>query len=310
MDEYRKIFEDFRKTLKDNPGAFFGILYPYIFIIIVGIGLFYLIKINEVAQQEIPAILPDTTIISTELEIVEAREIPPVDLSSIGNASEDMLQQGEEIYVKLCATCHNETGMGGGPGSIGLNPAPRNFTQPDGWKNGSSLSGIYTSLEEGIEGSSMISYDYLTPEVKVSLAHYIRNEFVTDPPEITGDELAVLDQLYNLSAGTSVPAQIPVASAMKLLSSESNEKLLKMENVIEKVEVDTDNNAILLNEVISDKNLAISSLLVSDEWQGSTGAFEKFISVNINQNGFNGRFFSLSDAEMNGLFNYLSKALM
>ena len=98
--------------------------------------------------------------------MVQARTVPPVDIFKMKEPTDELIQKGKELYTTNCASCHNTTGAGGGPASAGLNPAPRNFTSPDGWKNGQNFSAIYTTLEEGIEGSAMISYNFLNPAGK------------------------------------------------------------------------------------------------------------------------------------------------
>ena len=165
-----------------------------------------------------------------------ARTVPPVDIFKLKDPTEELLSDGKELYTANCASCHNETGAGGGPASVGLNPAPRNFTTPDGWKNGRTLSAIYTTLEEGIEGGSMISYNFLTPKERISLAHYIRQEFIKDPPLDTDDDLAALNSIYNLSSGMELPAQIPVAAAMEIISSENSQKEIKLEEAVQTIE--------------------------------------------------------------------------
>ncbi|MCK7524830.1 MAG: hypothetical protein MZV64_48100 [Ignavibacteriales bacterium] len=64
---------------------------------------------------------------------------------------------------------------------MGLNPAPRNFTSKDNWKNGTKLSNIYTTLQEGLPPSAMAAYDYLLPKEKFALGHYIRTNFIPTP---------------------------------------------------------------------------------------------------------------------------------
>lgn len=43
-----------------------------------------------------------------------------------------MAQQGtpKQQYVRLCGPCHGESGRGNGPAAVGLNPRPRDFTDP------------------------------------------------------------------------------------------------------------------------------------------------------------------------------------
>ncbi len=165
MEEIKKKIIELLNEIKHNPGTMFGILYPYVLVIIVIIGLYYVSNIGNVALNKQPAFVPDSTV-TADLPVVAARTVPPIDIFKLKDPTAELLSRGKELYKANCASCHNETGAGGGPASIGMNPAPRNFTSPDGWKNGRTLSAIYTTLEEGIEGSSMISYNFLTPQSK------------------------------------------------------------------------------------------------------------------------------------------------
>ena len=138
MEEIKKKIIEFLNEVKHNPGTMFGFLYPYVLIVIVIIGLYYVANIGNVALNEQPAFVPDTTVVS-DLPVVAARTVPPVDIFELKDPTEELLSQGKELYTKNCASCHNETGAGGGPASVGMNPAPRNFTNPDGWKNGRTI---------------------------------------------------------------------------------------------------------------------------------------------------------------------------
>lgn len=51
----------------------------------------------------------------------------PADYSGLQNpvaADEESIARGAEIYQTNCITCHGDEGMGDGPGSVGLDPAP------------------------------------------------------------------------------------------------------------------------------------------------------------------------------------------
>lgn len=309
MDEIKKIFTDFIEKVKENPGALFGILYPYFLIIIVIIGLYYVSNVGNVAINKSPAYVPDTTVVA-DLPVVPARTVPPVDIFKVKEPTSELIQNGKELYTTNCASCHNETGAGGGPASVGLNPAPRNFTSPDGWKNGRTLSAIYTTLEEGIQGGAMISYNFLTPQDRINLAHYIRSEFMKDPPKDSDDDLAALNQLYNLSAGMKVPAQIPIAAAMEIVANEANEKTVQLNKAINFVENNrTKYTTKLLVYIVDDEKLAFSTLINSNKWKISKNSFSNFLTQNVNQNGFNGRVFNLSESDRNVLYNYLKQML-
>jgi len=309
MIELKNIFDRAVNKVKENPGTLLGMLYPYVFIIIVIIGLYYIANLDNVADQKIPAVTPDTSVTKT-LQLADARIVPPIDIFKYKEPAPELILKGKNLYNSICASCHNETGAGGGPASVGLNPAPRNFTSPDGWKNGRTLSGIYTTLQEGIEGSSMIAYNYMTPEERIAIAHYLRSEFMTDAPLVTDEELAALDQLYSLSEGVKIPAQIPVNSALEILALESEQKLKKIEDAIATIERDKSVQAVrIFDYVAADKKLAVSSLALSENWKESENEFINFLALNVNQNGFNGRIFNLSDDELNLLYNYIKNLL-
>ncbi len=309
MIDIKKKIEEAKTEIKNNPGALFGILYPYVLVIIIITGLYYVANLDDVTDKQVPAVVPDTTIV-TDLALLESRTIPPINIFNYREPTPELLAKGKELYNGICASCHNETGAGGGPASVGLNPAPRNFTNSEGWKNGRTLSGIYTTLQEGIEGSSMIAYDYLPPEDRISLAHYIRNEFITDAPVDGDDELAALDQLYNLSSGMEIPAQIPVSSAKQIILNEAKWKTEKIEYIVNLIETDrTKQSSKLFMYIVDNKKLAVSSLLNSKEWKNSEAKFVDFITLNINQNGFNGRVFNLRNDEWSLLFNFLKSSI-
>jgi mono/diheme cytochrome c family protein len=309
MEELKKKIYELLNEVKQNPGTLFGILYPYILVIIVIIGLYYVANVGNIAINKTSAFVPDTTVVA-DLPMVQARTVPPVDIFKMKDPTTELIQKGKELYTTNCASCHNETGAGGGPASVGLNPAPRNFTSPDGWKNGRTLSSIYTTLEEGIAGSAMISYNFLTPQERIDIAHYIRQEFIKDPPKDTDDDLTALNQLYNLSNGMEVPAQIPVSAAMTIIASETIVKTDKLDNAIKTLDNDRTKYPVkLLEDIVDNQKLALSSLVNSNTWRSGEKAFTDFVIVNIGQNGFNSKVTNLSDADRNLLYNYLIKIL-
>ena len=289
--------------LKENPGAVFGILYPYVLVLIVIIGLYYINKLDFVTMQNIPAVLPDTTVV-TDLPVVKASTVPPLDIQNVMEPNTTLLEAGKELYTINCVACHGENGLGSGPGAAALNPPPRDFSNPDGWKNAQTLAGIYTSLQEGIPGTAMISYDFLIAEDKFSLAHYIRTEFMISPPTDTPDDLTALDQLYNISAGTDIPAQIPVASAIQIVVDENLIRIEKVNTALTNIQNKSSVGAKIFCTVTGDKFQAISGLVVEEDWNDES-SFRELLTGNLNYNGFNGQIFSLTDNEWSILFSFL-----
>jgi len=309
MEEIKQIISDFINKVKENPGTIFGVLYPYVLTIIIVIGLYYVANVGNIAINKNSAFVPDTTVI-VDLPVVQARTVPPVDIFKMKDPTDELLQKGKELYTTNCASCHNESGAGGGLAAVGMNPAPRNFTSPDGWKNGRTLSAIYTTLEEGIEGSSMISYNFLTPLERISVAHFIRQEFMPNPPIDSDDDLSALNSLYNLSSGMEIPAQIPVSVAMEILTSENSQKSAKLNDAVKAIDNDRTKYPVKLFEsIVDNEKLAISTMISSNNWKASDQMFLDFIVFNVNQNGFNSKVFNLSDADRNLLLNYLKQIL-
>jgi mono/diheme cytochrome c family protein len=49
---------------------------------------------------------------------------------AVAKSSEAIGAEAKQIFETRCYTCHGMKGMGDGPGSAGLTPKPRNFTDP------------------------------------------------------------------------------------------------------------------------------------------------------------------------------------
>jgi mono/diheme cytochrome c family protein len=300
-------YKDKIDEIKQNHGMLFGLIYPYILVIILAVGIYYLANEANVAQQKVPPLTAQPVII-TDLTLQQPKVISPVDINKISVPTTELIAIGSKIYKTTCAACHGDEGTGTGLGSVGLNPAPRNFTKHEGWKNGETITGIYTTLQEGIPNSSMISYDFLTPEENFSLAHYIRSEFIDDAPIDDETDLAGLEILYNLSAGKKVAGQMPIESAMKFIVKEQNYKFEKITEVVEDLNTNSRTSQLLKN-VTDDLQLALSALENSNQWRGSEDLLIKFLTTNVNQNGFNGKIFNLNSDEWNTLYNYFNNVL-
>lgn len=305
----REFFEQIKEKIeeiKNSPETIFGLVFPYFLIVGILIGLYFISKMEFLSRQNVPPVLRDTVVVS-DLQMREAKIVPPINLSEIKNPTPQLLSEGETLYKSNCASCHGETGAGGGPASAGLNPAPRNFTSLDGWKNGAKLSQIYTTLQEGIPGSAMVSYDYLLPEQKFALAHYIRTNFVPNPPEDSQADLEALDATYNLSAGQQLPAQIPVALAKTIVYQENEPNFNKVDNTLSKIENSPNKNFFL--QLTNNNKVAVMFLVRNADSITNEQNFKKIVLNNVNQNGFNGNVFNLSDQEWTELYKFIISVL-
>jgi mono/diheme cytochrome c family protein len=133
--------------------------------------------------------------------------------------SPEMLARGQMLYSTTCASCHGTKGEGNGPAGAGLKPPPRNFTRAEAWVNGNRIEDVFKTLEQGIKGSSMVSYGYLPKRDRMALVHYVRSlGSFTHAPE----DPKALNQIAELFAhsGEVIPNRIPVALAMTKLERE------------------------------------------------------------------------------------------
>lgn len=295
--------------IKKTPAAVLGLLYPYILIIILAIGIFYLSNINNIERQTVPPNVSEVKEVN-DIALQEPKTIPPIDIMKMSKPTDERIAKGKTIFSNICSTCHGTEGNGEGPGAAGLNPPPRNFTQNEGWINGRTISDMYTTLMEGIPNSGMVAYENLTPEDKLDVIHYIRSTFMKDPPVDSESDLEALDQQYNLSAGVKLPGQIPIEYAEEFIIKENEAKIKKVDQAVNLIKKESStSSAKLFNEVTKDAHTALSYLVNSDSWRKSESAFVDFLTVNVNQDGFNGTVFNLSDTEWNTLYNYLIKII-
>lgn len=173
--------------------------------------------------------LPDTPVQAVQgetgwLDITDypamAREvIPPIDPATVMTPNPALMTRGKAVFAQTCATCHGPEGKGDGAGGTGLNPKPRNFSEKAAWKNGTRLEDIYKTLDEGIKGSSMVSYNYLTKKDRMALAHVVQSFGTFDHGTNDPKAMAALEKLF-ASAGEVIPNRIPVARAVDALIRE------------------------------------------------------------------------------------------
>lgn len=158
----------------------------------------------------------------TDYPAAARQVIPPIDPRTVMTPNPALMARGQALYAQSCATCHGADGKGDGPGGAGITPKPRNFAVKGAWKNGTRLEDIYKTLDEGIKGSSMASYSYLSKKDRMALAHVVQSLGSFDHGASDPKALANLEKLF-ASAGEVIPNRIPVSRAIDLLCREYNE---------------------------------------------------------------------------------------
>lgn len=155
----------------------------------------------------------------TETPARARQVLPPIDPATVMTPNPALTARGQALYAETCATCHGPRGEGNGPGGAGLKPPPRNFTSPAGWTHGYRVTDVYRTLEEGVKGTNMVSYNYLSRRDRMALVHVVRSLGAFDHGR---DDPAALDALAKsfASAGEVIPNRIPVSQAVLRLERE------------------------------------------------------------------------------------------
>lgn len=295
------------KDLKKHPIKILALIYPYMLVIGVGIGLFYLGKINDIGMNIIPPPVSDTTYEFQDLTMKMPSVTPKADVMALSAPSAELVAKGKSLFTANCASCHGADGKGDGVAASSLNPKPRNFTSLENWINGPKITGIYKTLSEGIKGSAMVAFDTFTPEDKFALAQYIRSTFVPNPPQDTKDELTDLEQTYNLAQGQVSPGQIPIKDAMIFVEQDGQSRYEQIMSVLNKIKNDSsEDGAAIFKRVTKNEIRALSTLSSTDEWKNNEQAFVDLIVNELNEDGFNDNVHYLTSSEWDTFFKYMN----
>jgi mono/diheme cytochrome c family protein len=210
----------------------------------------------------------------TDYPAERGRTVPPIDPATVMAPTPEMLARGVVLYGQNCASCHGTAGVGDGAAGKGLNPAPRNFTKPEGWVNGSHIDGIFKTLDQGVKGSSMVAYTMLTKRDRMALVHYVRSLGKFDHGPDDPKAMQTLTSLFAHS-GEVIPNRIPVAKAMARLETESRAPAA--------IPVDQDP---ALAAAILDPARAAQTLSALPGWSASDQALARGIAAGAPGNGF------------------------
>jgi mono/diheme cytochrome c family protein len=149
----------------------------------------------------------------------KGRDLPPVDPATVMTPNSKLLARGEVLFKQNCSSCHGESGQGNGPAAGTLNPKPRNFTQPDGWRHGYHVTDIYATITNGSKGTGMAAFDFIMPADRMALVHFVRSLGGFDHGAEDPKALEALANQFR-SKGFHIPNRIPVSLASKKMVKE------------------------------------------------------------------------------------------
>lgn len=294
---------------------FYGLVYIIFIAAIVVMGTMYIDDLPNVFQEKIgglPVTVKDTTTDSTmqtaDLPMVKGTLSPPVDVMKYLNPTPEMIENGKSIYMISCASCHGDQGKGDGTAGASLNPKSRNFHDLNGWTNGTTLTMLYKTLQEGITNRGMASYANMPPEDRLDIIMYIRT-FLPDYPPVTLVQIDSIDALYSLTKGVKMPNQIPVKLAMEKLMQQGltiEDKVMLMGKSVN--ENKTDSAAVILKSITNDLGKALTVLALDSTWNTNEAGLVKIFDNNPVQNGFKARAsYVLSREQLTQLHGYLRR---
>jgi|WetSurMetagenome_2_1015567.scaffolds.fasta_scaffold15248_3 mono/diheme cytochrome c family protein len=293
------------KDLLRKPEKLFGYSYIYILVVFIGIGLLYVGNLNSIGRNLIhPQVLLDSSQHVQDLPLQSPRTIPPIEVTQASISTPAMIEKGHQLFKTNCASCHGETGLGDGPSAVMLTPKPRNFHSLSGWTNGSKISQIYKTLEEGIAGSGMASYNYLTPEDRFAVIHYIRT-FAHNQPDDNQDALKQLDATYQLSKGMNIQGQIPVKKALRLVEQESVPSLKQVHTSVLRANASHAPGAEIFERVVDDETKVMMSAENMHIKNISENDFIKIVTADPIGLGYKTSIIRLSGSEWSSLYHFV-----
>lgn len=296
------VFDYFRDLEK-----FYGALYMLLLIFITYLGARYVKTMDYNKLFYAKELLASDTNMRVTLPVKKGSISPPVDVIKFSTPSQEIADKGRDLYNTNCASCHGETGAGNGPAGAALNPPPRNFADltAQQWKNGQTVSNMYVTLQEGIPNTGMASFSNISPEDRFAIIQYVRT-FNPAYPKDSPEELKALDEKYSLANGVKEPNQIPLSLAMELNILEADTLKTNITKIVSDIDAaKKDTVSVLLDEIISDKKKAMTSLASNMKWTESYEDFIKFTGTDPIDKGFKASVYQMNPESMNRVYVYL-----
>jgi mono/diheme cytochrome c family protein len=147
-----------------NQGGMIAFIFSMVFVLVFFIYIVAIhpgVDLNENIQ---------TPVVQTAAPVLTDVDISKVTEPWVANA--DMAKHGAVVFKANCAICHGNEGKGDGPGGAALNPKPRNLVEGP-WKKGGGYIGWFTVLQNGLEGTAMVSWKHLKKEDRWALVQFI-----------------------------------------------------------------------------------------------------------------------------------------
>ncbi|PCI70922.1 MAG: cytochrome C [Piscirickettsiaceae bacterium] len=128
----------------------------------------------------------------------------------------------KQLYAQNCIACHGAKGAGDGSLSKTLEPLPTNFLNRERFRE-RTLYGLFSTVTQGVSGTSMPAFNQLTEHERWSLAFYVGQLAVQEKEATAGATLWESKDSHLLSSveqlTTSSPAQLETSSGQDAVST-------------------------------------------------------------------------------------------
>lgn len=297
---------DFLELLK-HPVRLFGLTYVYFLLAGGFLGVYYIWSMNTITRNTVkPVALKDSTQFILDVPMQRGALIAPVNVVDVSKPTKELIAKGANLYKANCASCHGDNGMGDGLSAAAMTVKPRNFHSADGWKNGRKISNIYQTLQNGILTSGMPAFNYTPAEDRFAMIHYIRT-FADNFPVDSLSDILQLETLYNLSKGSQLPAQIPVAMALKKLAVESESDAAMVKEFCATIaDPKQEERGAMIAKDVSRDQPKVASLAMAVSGKG-VDEFIRIVSSDPGMVGFKAKVLRLNADEWNALYSYITK---
>ncbi len=91
----------------------------------------------------------------------------PIDLASAFKPDAKLAKAGAKLAKRYCAACHKGNGTGGGPYRA------RDLTKLQGWKAGTDLASVFTTISKGLDNTSMRAFGHMNAHDRLAIAQWV-----------------------------------------------------------------------------------------------------------------------------------------
>jgi len=123
----------------------------------------------------------------------------PIDVATAFKPNAKLAKAGAKLAKRYCAACHKGNGTGGGPYRA------RDLTNLDGWKAGTDLASVFTSISKGLDGTTMRAFGHLNAHDRLAITQWVAS-LAPGRPEAKADALAQLGKDFPELHGVATKA--------------------------------------------------------------------------------------------------------